>query len=278
MDKFLFTDGTTGVKEAQSQEELENLIAAAAEPGKTRIWLFSNNEWISYPAYRKLFPATAPVKKENFIPGNEIIVPPKSVKSTRRAPWLKKVLYLASAGAGVFLVVNFTQLKWERADPVSNAATRPANVPWMDIDSLIAVIEDSRGQVLDRSTRTNLRLRNTWPERILLQVTADRETSGKNSRFFNLDISIDNTTGLTLDKAIVKLQVWKDNKEQMSDTVHFNSIRYDQLSSRKLGFRYKGDSISVSFESIRAKAFNFCYSAAVKNTSGNYNDRWFCRE
>jgi hypothetical protein len=109
-------------------------------------------------------------------------------------------------------------------------------------------------------------------------VTADRETSGNNSRFFNVDISIDNTTGFNLDRAVVKLLVWKNGKQQMADTVHFNPINYDQPAKRELDFSYRGDSISVSFESIKAKAFNFCYSAAIKNSSGNYNDRWFCRE
>ncbi len=275
MDKFLFTDGTNGVREAQSREELENWIAAATEPGKVKVWLFSSNEWISYAAYRKLIPAAA--RKE------AVILTDRPVTISNRGPvkrsaWLKKFLYLTGAAAGVFLVFNFTRLKWERADPVSNAAARPANVPEMDVDSLITTIEDNRGQLLDRSTRTNLRLRNTWPERVLLQVTADRETSGNNSRFFNVDISIDNTTGFPLDKAVVKLVIWKNGKEQMSDTVHFSPIRYDQLAKRELDFRYRGDSVSVSFESIKAKAFNFCYSAATKNNSGNYNDRWFCRE
>jgi hypothetical protein len=275
MDKFLFTDGTNGVREAQSQEELENWIAAAAEPGRIKVWLFSSNEWISYPAYRKLVPGRA--KKETAtLTGDTVTI--SSRGPVKRSAWLKKFLYLTGAAAGIFLVFNFTRLKWERADPVSNPAARPANVPPMDIDSLIGTIEENRGQLLDRSTRTNLRLRNTWPERILLQVTADRETSGGNSRFFNVDISIDNTTGFHLDRAVVKLQIWKGGQQQMSDTVHFSPIRYDKLAKRQLDFRYRGDSISVSFESIKAKAFNFCYSAATKNNSGNYNDRWFCRD
>ena len=147
----------------------------------------------------------------------------------------------------------------------------------MDIDSLILEIEVTRLESLDRNTKTNLRLRNTWPERILLQLVSDRETNGAGSRFFNVDVLIDNTTGFNLDNAIVKLSVWKNKKVNHTDTLRFDNIRYDIVSKRQLEYRYKGDSISVAFESIKAKTFNFCYSS-TKNNSGNYNDRWFCRE
>lgn len=285
MDKFLFTDGTNGVREVQSQQELENLIASAPRPESIRIWLFSSNEWISLAAFRKQVPAFITKSK---IPANSNSVPvpiPGNLSTTaiyqppaRRNHWLKKMLYFTGAAAGIFLVFNFTKIKWEKADPVLSNAARPANVPVMDIDSLIYEIEDTRGQSLDRNTKINLRLRNTWPERILLHVTADRETNNSSSRFFNIDVSIDNTTGLNLDNAVVKLSVWNNQQVSMTDTVRFGSIRYDKIAKRELEFRYKGDSISVAFESIRAKAFNFCYSAATKNNSGNYNDRWFCRE
>ena len=266
--------------EVQSQEELETLIESAEQSDKVRIWLFSSNEWISYAAFRKQMPPVSRKEKLVAVNSNGPVVndellqkyPPK--KTGYR--WLKKILYVTGATAGVFLVFNFTKIKWEKAEPVNATAGRPANVPDMDIDSLIYEIEESRGQAIDRNTRTNLRLRNTWPERVLLQLAADRETSGDGSRFFNVDVSIDNTTGFNLDNAIVKLSVWKNKKISLTDTLHFNGIRYDKLSKRELDYRYKGDSISVSFESIKAKSFNFCYAATTKNNSGNYNDRWFC--
>ncbi|MDZ4796000.1 MAG: hypothetical protein SGI83_17095 [Bacteroidota bacterium] len=285
MDKFLYTDGTNGVKEVQSQQELENLIALATRPDAIRIWLFNSNEWISYAAFRKLVPALVSKNKALM---NSSPVPILSAEHSSSVPvyqpvnrgnrWLKKTLYFTGAAAGIFLVFNFTKIKWEKVDPVMNSAVRPANVPVMDIDSLIYEIEDTRGQSLDRNTKSNLRLRNTWPERILLQVKADRETNSSSSRFFNIDVSIDNTTGLNLDNAVVKLSVWNNMKLSLTDTVSFGTIRYDKIARRELDFRYKGDSISVSFESIGAKAFNFCYAAATKNNAGNYNDRWFCRE
>lgn len=273
MEKFLFTDGSGSVKEVQSQEELEELLRSAEQPDKTRIWLFNNNEWISYAAYRKIFPATK--KKETaLVPVNETA----TVKTNGKKRWLKSFLFFVLLSGGAFLIFNFTKIRWKKAEPLNTIAARPANVPVMDIDSLISDIENDRGISIDKSTKTNLRLRNTWPDRIELKLRSEKETSSAGSRFFDINLSIDNTTGFNIDNAVVKLSVWKNNKLNVSDTLRFNNIRYDKLLTRALDAVYRGDSLSVSFESIRAKAFNFCYSAAVKNNSGNYNDRWFCRE
>ena len=272
MDKFLFTDGMNGVREVQSQQELQLLIESAEQKDKIRIWLFSSNEWISYAGFRKQVPANN--KKDKAVVTVAKTVP---VKKTRIG-WVKKILYITVAAAGVFLVVNFTKIKWEKAEPLNISSIRPENVPEMDMDSLIWEIEDSRGQAIDKNTKNNLRLRNTWPDRIELKLQAERETSSAGSRYFNADISIDNSTGFNLDNAVVKLSVWKNGNIYTTDTLRFSTIRYDKLLTRKLDNIYRGDSISVSFESIKAKAFNFCYSATTKNNSGNYNDRWFCRE
>ena len=281
MEKFLFTDERGEVREVQSLVELENLVEVAAQPEKIRIWLFSSNEWISYATYRRQVPATLRKEKSaTYTAGQYASISNVAVtpKTTKRKRWFTKVLYTTGAAAGIFLVFNFTKIKWEKADPINIAAVRPANVPEMDIDSLIYEIEDTRDVTLDRSTKTNLRLRNTWPERIELRLSSERETSNAGSRYFNAAISIDNSTGFTLDNAVVKLSVWKNSKISSTDTLRFNNIRYDKVLKRQLADTYRGDSISISFESIKAKAFNFCYSATVKNNSGNYNDRWFCRE
>lgn len=274
MEKYLFTDGLCGVKEVQSQEELEALIASSEQPAKIRLWLFNSNEWISYAAYRRLFPVIR--KKETAPHAIEAIAAP--AKNSNGKHWLKRFLFLIAVTGGAFLVFNFTKIKWQKAGPVNFTALRPDNVPLMDIDSLISEIEYDRDEPLDRSTRTNLRLRNTWPDRIGLQLHSEKETSSAGARYFNINVAIDNTTGFNLDKAVVKLSVWKNKRLNASDTLRFNNIRYDKLMTRTIDAVYHGDSISVSFESIRAKAFNFCYSAAIKNNSGNYNDRWFCRE
>ena len=274
MSKYLFTDGITGVKELQSQEELLTQIDAVSDPDKIRIWIFSSNEWISYKAFQKRYPLL--IRKE--IPVATLSTHPSATRTGRGKHWLKKFLMVTGAAGGIFLIFNFTKIKWTKATSVNITADRPANVPVMDIDSLIMTIEDDRGEYLDRSTRTNLRLRNTWPDRIELRLHSDREMNNSISRYSKIDVSIDNSTGYNLDDAVVRLSIWKDGKVSDTDTLRFNNIRYDQLSTRQLNDMYRGDSIAVSFESIRAKSFNFCYSAAIKNNSGNYNDRWFCRD
>ena len=275
MEKFLFTDGMNGVREVQSLEELHTLIESVEQKDKIRIWLFSSNEWISYAAFKKNVPATS--RKEKIVTAT--VDNRQSIKSSKSGnAWMKKLVYATGAGICIFLVFNFTKIKWQKVEPLNTSAMRPANVPMMDVDSLIEEIEYTRGTLIDKNTKNNLRLRNTWPDRIDLKLHSEKESSSSGSRFFNVDISIDNATGVMLDNAVVKLSVWKDNRENVVDTFRFSNIRYDKLLTRQLENTYKGDSLSLSFESIKAKAFNFCYSAALKNNSGNYNDRWFCRE
>lgn len=277
MDRFLFTDGMNGVKEVQSLEELQNLIESVEQADKIQIWLFNTNEWLTLNEFRKKIPVIN--KKEKMF---SVVIDNKEplihTSPAKQKSWLKKSLYIIGLAISLFLVFNFTRIKWKKADPVSIAAIRPDNVPSMDIDSLIYEIKNERGASLDRSTKTNLRLRNTWPERILLQLAAEQETSSSGSRYFNVNLSIDNTTGFNIDNAVVKLLVWKGNKVHTIDTIQFNGIGYDKVQRRQFENTFRGDSISVSFEWIKAKAFNFCYSAGIKNNSGNYNDRWFCRQ
>lgn len=274
MEKFLFTDGTNGIREVQSQEELKTLIASAAQAEKIRIWIFNNNEWISYAAFSK--------RKGFFVQKDNSAVPVAKdelpVRPANGKRWLKKFLLFTVAGAAIFLVFNFTKIKWERAAPLTITAARPSNVPLIDVDSLIQFLEDSRWQKLDKITKTNLRIRNTWPERIILQLTSDRDTSNTGSRYYGIELSIDNSTGYNIDNAIVKLSAWKNNEMSITDTFHFSNISYAIASKRKVNNSYRGDSLSVSFQLIKAKVFNFCYSSDKKSNYGNNNDRWFCRE
>jgi hypothetical protein len=269
MNKFLFTDGLNGViKQTDSAEELATWIDASTDPDKIRIWVYNKTEWISLATYRKQYPPV--IRKPKSLPVQPV--------ANRSMHWTKKLLITTAAAAGVFLVFNFTRIKWESATPLAASAARPANMPEMDIDSLITEIEYERGQTLDRSTRTNLRLRNTWPDRILLQVAAQKETSTAGNRFYDVNITIDNTTGFALDQAIVRLWAWKNNKASLHDTLHFRNIRFDKLANRLIEERIKADSISVDFQSIRAKAFNFSYSSKLSNEPGAYTDRWFNKD
>lgn len=146
------------------------------------------------------------------------------------------------------------------------------------MDSLIQVIETTREQKLDKVTLTNLRIRNTWPDRIELQLKTDRDSGDAGTKFYHVELSIDNTTGYNIDNAVAELKEWKNNVATRTDTIHFSNIGYSSLANRAVDTEYRGDSLSVSFLSIKAKSFNFCYSADKESNYGNFNDRWFCRE
>jgi hypothetical protein len=277
MEKYLFTDGTNVIREAESKEELQILIQSSADPLKVRIWLFNTSEWISLADFNK--------RTSKFISPDKKVVPlmekkelSKPVRKSVIPGLLKKTAIAAVAVAAIFLVYNFTKVTWEKISPVSIIAARPANNPPVDVDSLIETIETLRGQKLDKITRTNLRIRNTWPDLLQLQLNADRDESREGFRYYNLELSVDNSTGYNIDNAIVKLDIWKNNEVSSSDTLRFVNIGYAAPAKRKMEGIYKGDSVSVSFTSVKSKVFNFCYSSDKRSNYGNYNDRWFCKE
>jgi hypothetical protein len=286
MEKYLFTDGTNGVREVQSQEELKTLIASSVLPEKIRIWIFNTNEWISYKGLPDAALSNgrekAPLPVKNGSPINISENGSHKTPATNNRV-VKKFLLFTLSAAGIFLIYNFTRIKWEKASPLNITASRPVNVPLLNVDSVIQYMEESRGQKLDKTTKTNFRIRNTWPERMTLQLNTDRDISSAGSKYYNTEISIDNSTGYNIDNAVVKLVVWKNNEPggyrvSSEDSFHFNNISYAMAAKRKLDNNYRGDSLSISFQSIKAKAFNFCYSADKKSNYGNPNDRWFCRE
>ncbi len=279
MEKFLFTDGKNEVREVQSLQELQELIRTVAEKNVIRIWLFNTCEWKSYAAFTNYFPAcnttdkkTMPVSKARM-PATAILIKPKP----RRRIIRKLVLY-GAIGTAIFLVYNFTRINRGNTDTIHITSVRPDNVPVMDIDSLITGIELSRGKKIDKDTRYNLRLRNKWPEYILLTAEMARDSSSSGNKYYNVHIKVDNTASYKLDNAIVQFTVWKNNAVRTVDTLQFGNIRYGQILEKELPGAFRGDSITVAFQSIEASAFNFCYAADKENISGNYNDRWFCRE
>lgn len=279
MEKYLFTDGTNVVREVQSKEELHTLIQSAGNPGKIRIWLFNTSEWISYAEFSKIStPRTSPVKesavKEDEKTRVKVIAPkkPSQFNGLGRA-----FIFFVICGTA-FLVYNFSRVKWHTASSLLITAERPANTPLIDVDSLIRVIENTRGQKLDKVTQTNLRIRNSWPDRIELKLKTDRDTSQAGSKFYNIELSIDNSTGYMIDEAVVELKDWRYGSVNIADTFHFSNIGYSAVSKRTLPNEYKSDSLSVSFLTVRSRAFNFCYSWDKESNYGNMNDRWFCRE
>ena len=278
MEKYLFTDGTNAVREVQSEEELQTLIQSSGDPGKIRIWVFSTSEWITCTEFSKntvakIIPLDKTVSKEE-----DKRVPTPVPKPSRKYGGLIKLFIAVVAGLAIFLVYNFTRIKWSTATPLEIAAPRPANVPLLDVDSLIQFIEYTRGQKLDRVTSTNLRIRNTWPDRIQLQLKTDRDTSQAGTKFYNINITIDNSTGYNIDNAVVEFKNWKNGQLDKADTIRFDYVGYAAPATRNIPGEWKGDSLSVSFLSLRSKAFNFCYAAGKESNYGNLNDRWFCKE
>ncbi len=178
----------------------------------------------------------------------------------------------------IFLVYNFTRVKWTSLAPLQITAERPANVPVMSVDSLIGVVETLRGQKLDKTTLTNLRIRNTWPDRIKLQIKCDRDSGAAGIKYKNIELSVDNSTGYQIDNVVIELKNWQNEIIHKTDTFHLNNIGYAALSNRMLKNEYRGDSLSVSFLNIKARSFNFCYSFDKESNYGNLNDRWFCKE
>lgn len=267
MPKYLFTDGISGVKEVQSESELNQLISSSINQDSIRIWIFNTHQWISYADFRKrvhIIPPTAG--------------PIEEVQPTRRGfGWIKKTIAFTLAGATVFLVYNFTRIKWEKVAPLDTMATRPANVPIINTDSVIALVEFVRGQKLDKVTRTNLRIRNNWPDQILLKLQATKEQSNTGFRFSDLVLTLDNATGYFIDDAIVELEVWDKGDKIQTDTISFSKIDYVSPVAVQPSKVYRADSFAINFQSIKAKSFNFCYSADKQSNYGNLGDRWFCK-
>ena len=279
MEKYLFTDGTNVVREVQSKEELQSLIRASGDPGKIRIWVFSTSEWISFAEFSKHnITSNPPIKRTEKAEKKSEPVAIHRLPKPKQSSWpLKLFIMLITAGA-IFLVYNFTREKWHHASPLTIEAGYPDNVPVMNIDSLLMGLEIARGLKLDRVTATNLRIRNSWPDRIQLKLNADRDTSLSGSKFFNMEVVIDNSTGYNIDKAVVEVKNWKGGNPVNTDTIYFSNITYTAPVRSKLNTEYRGDRLSVSFLSLKSKSFNFCYSQDKESNYGNFNDRWFCRD
>lgn len=273
MDKYLFTDGTNGVREVHSKEELLTLISSAPEPARARIWVFHSNEWISATAFISQQP------KGTFTASHQTAVTStvlNNIPVQKKKRWAM-LGYPIAAIAAALLIFNFTRAGWEGNGSISNSTIRPANVPQLDADSLALVIEWQRGKSLDKGTRTNLRIRNNWPDYLEASLKADKEKKGNTQRLTNINISMDNTTGYLIDEAVIRILSWKNGRSSIADTVQFNRIRYDKVLNRQLNGSFRGDSLSLVIASIRAKSFNFCYTIeSVANN--NPNDRWFCRD
>lgn len=283
MEKYLFTDGTNQIREVQSGGELQAFIKNAPDASSVRVWVYKSSEWLSYQEFMHRYPpiSNAVLSVPPSIRDAKPVSTKKGVRrsATRnRSAGLVKFLTVAATVVTIFLVYNFSRVRWYTASSMEISAARPANMPLMNVDSLVKAIESTRSQKLDKVTLTNLRLRNTWPDRVELSLKADRDTSKQGTRFHNIEITIDNSTGYNIDHAVVEVRDWRHQYPNNIDTLHFVNVGYSGLSSRVLPVEYFGDSLSVSFLSLRSAGFNFCYTADKESNYGNLNDRWFCRD
>lgn len=277
MEKYLFRDGTNAMREVESKKELLALIQSSPDPGKVRIWMFNTSEWLTLADFSKRFPAMPPTNGSAPVVA-EKKAEPQAPRLFHNKSLLKKIIIGIVAIIVIFLVYNFTRSTWTKASSLSIVAARPENTPAVNADSLIATIESLRGQKFDRITRTNLRIRNTWPDLITLKLNTDRDTSREGLRYYNLEVMIDNATGYRIDGATVEFNTWEKGSVAATRSLEFSNIGYAVPAKRKIEGIFRGDSISVSFSSLRSRAFNFCYSSDKKSNYGNYNDRWYCKE
>lgn len=283
MEKYLFNDGTNVIKEVHSVEELKTLLRSCSDPTRTRVWVFDTNEWISYSDFAKAYnfsitPAVMTKKPEPPTPLEHGEAETPGWKSK-----IKNFLIVIAVLTVALLVYNFTRIKWEKEGTVNILASRPANAPEINVDSLIQIIELQRGQPLDKITKTNFRIRNTWPDKISLKLSSEKFSNKQQNKYENPELSIDNSTGYNIDNAVVQLDTWKKiNADSFvvnsSDTFRFSNIGYVSPVKRKIEKSYKADSVSVSFYSLKSKVFNFCYSSEKESNYGNNNDRWYCKQ
>lgn len=273
MEKYLFNDGTNVIREVQSREALNALLAGVTDKEKASIWIYNTHEWMSYAA----FMGAQPASEKNADRQKQTDPSPVLKPAPRHFRWLRNAALAFIAIAGILLVYNFTRVKWTSLEPLTVVPVRPDNSPFINIDSLVQTIEWSRGQKLDKVTRTNLGIRNNWPDQILLKAQVSRDSSTAGTRFHDLLITLDNATGYQLDEVVAEWSIWKDQRLVSSDTIRFEKINYTAPLQRTVVGEFRGDSLSVKVERIRARVFSFCYAADKKSNSGNLNDRWFCR-
>jgi hypothetical protein len=281
--KFLFTDGPGSTTEVYSNEELNILINNSIHKERIRIWRYSTSQWISYEEFLKSqnraeFQSSAATLRNKEEPIGD--APPKKI--TNLLGIIKMSVVVIGIIGGVFILVYvFFSKEWMDPAPVTAFAERPINSPKVNTDSLIGVIEVTEFRTLEKLTKTNLRLRNNWPDKIVLSLQYDRSQHARDAtlfKFINTGINIENLTGYNLDEAVVELKVWKFHEIIRTDTFHFKSIGYTAPSIRYTGQEYQGDSLSVNFHTIRSLDLNFCYSYERPALSGNPNDKWFCKD
>lgn len=301
--KFLYNDGSGKIREVSSKEELDYYIGISPDKSRIRIWLYHSSKWMDYQEYLKtaianrqsaMDRAPAAVKQqtakvEPVVPPFTPSPPPPVVKEKKPRPQtvtkplqiiLNICIVLVVAG-GVYAALFYSNKEWTEPLVFDITAPRPENAPEINMDSLIQTIEVKELRTLDKLTKMNLRLRNNWPDKIVLtlQVEMRRQLKKDSLREFrNLKWTVKNFSGYEIDEAVAALNVWRNGEVSKQDTFRLTGIGYREPFTMNIPNTYKGDSLTVNFYSIRSFGLNFCYSYEQPNISGNPNDKWFCKD
>jgi hypothetical protein len=299
--KFLFNDGSGKIREMSSKEELDYHVSISPDRDKIKIWLYHSSSWISYQEFLKKAPSnwqTLNGKAETVKPVQvDILVTetPKSFTSPvvkekkQRPPTVTKPLQIVLnicivlvVAGGVYAALFYNTKEWTESRIYEAKAVRPANAALVNVDSLIHTIEVKEMRTLDKLTKMNLRLRNNWPEKIVLSLQGQQQKHLKKDstlRFNELQCIVKNFTGYEIDEAVVSINVWKDGAMKTQDTFRLQHIGYrGEPYTQTISNTYKGDSLTIHFQSIRSFGLNFCYSYEKPTISGNPNDKWFCKD
>jgi len=317
--KFLYNDGSGKIREVSSKEELDYYLSISPDKNRVRIWLFHSSSWITYQEYVKagignrqsaIGNETSNVKREMekrpVIITTPIVETPHQAKAeTAEPPFifgpaptakekttrpqtvtkplqiiLNICIVLVVAG-GVYAALFYNKKEWTEPGSFETTALRPANVPDLNLDSLIQMVEVKELRTLDKLTKMNLRLRNNWPEKVVLTLQGERQKHLKKDsvlRFNNLQMIVKNFSGYELDAAVVAVNVWDNGEVSKVDTFRLTNIGSRDPYTQNIPNTYKGDSLTVHFYSIRSFGLNFCYSYDEPTISGNPNDKWFCKD
>lgn len=298
--KFLFNDSSGKIRQMSSKEELDYHISISPEKHKVKIWLYHSSSWVSYQEYVKSSivnretvngkgetekPVQATVTVKTFTPAPPPIVKerkPRPPTVTKPLQILLNICIVMVVAGGVYAALFYNKREWTEPKSFETITIRPPNAQSVNTDSVIHTIEVKEMRTLDKLTKMNLRLRNNWADKIVLTLQGQQEIHLKKDsilRFTKLQCIVKNFSGYEIDQAVVSINVWKDGVVKTQDTFRLQQIGYrGEPYTQTISNTYKGDSLTIHFQSVRSFGLNFCYSYEEPTISGNPNDKWFCKD
>ena len=171
----MYNDGSGKIREVSSKEELDYYLSISPDKNKVKIWLYHSSSWVSYQDYLKSIGnrqwaidkvetakpvADSPkqVKEETIL--NPYITepaPPPVKEKITRPPTVTKPLQiilnicivLVVAG-GVYAALFYNTKEWTDPRRFETKAPRPANMPDLNMDSLIQIVEGKDKRTQDK--------------------------------------------------------------------------------------------------------------------------------